>query len=384
MSSVGLDVGGTFLKAAWLEGGPLAVTRRPIPGFLDTSGKAREIDSVALTGAITDLLDEVIHGRECSRILVTGQMAGLAFVNEHGQAVAPLISWQDTRVDDLERVQRALPPEDLALLGDGLRVGMPLVTLSGLDVPPRSYVRSMLGFVVDALTGSRTAFLHATDAAALGLLDVAACRWSAVALEIAHLESEQLPEPVPDVTIVGTSDRYGAQVATAVGDAQAALLGSGLAPGQISMNIATGCQVSRISSTATSPAQLRPYFDGKYLQTVTHLPAGRLLREAVCTDLGHEPSDAQWQEVIDDASDGETATGRALETIADACVHAAQRLGGGSEIVFSGGLAQRIPRLRELITRQLDLPYSVFPGDDAALEGLRQFAGTQRSNPERI
>ena len=46
MSFVGIDVGGTFLKAAILtragEVGP--VTRLPVPDFLDTLGAAREID----------------------------------------------------------------------------------------------------------------------------------------------------------------------------------------------------------------------------------------------------------------------------------------------------------------------------------------------------
>ena len=125
MSSVGRDVGGTFLKAAWLEGAPTQVTRRSIPGFIEESGKAREIDPDALMASINDLLDEVIGSRSCERILITGQMAGLAFVDTHGLAVAPVISWQDTRVDDLERVQTSLSTEELARLGDGLRVGLP-------------------------------------------------------------------------------------------------------------------------------------------------------------------------------------------------------------------------------------------------------------------
>ena len=372
MYSVGLDVGGTFLKAAWLDGGPLAVTRRPMPGFLDTSGKAREIDPNELISAVTELLDEVIGERECSRILVTGQMAGLAFVDADGNAVSPLISWQDTRVEDLEPLHRSISPDQLARLGDGLRPGLPLVTLSGIDAPPQCFVTSMLGFVAGALTDSRARSLHATDAAALGLLDIATCRWSAPALAVAHLAADRLPDPVADVEIVGTSAQYGAQVTTAVGDAQAALLGSGLALGQISVNIATGCQVSMISPTAVSPTQLRPYFGGLYLQTVTHLPAGRLLREAISSDLGHEPSESEWQESIEGAVDGDTALGQALTTIAGACVQAARRLDSASEIIFSGGVAQRIAYLRELIAQQLRLPYSVFPGDDAALEGLRQ------------
>ena len=383
MSSVGLDIGGTFLKAAWLDEGPLTATRRPIPGFLDTSGKAREIDPDELMVAVNELLDEVVGERQCSHIFVTGQMAGLALIDHQGAPVAPLISWQDTRCDDLDSVTNALTADELASLGDGLRVGLPLVTLSGLDIGSEWLVTSMLGFVAGALTNTRAHLVHATDAASLGLLDVAVNEWSAAALRVARLEPERLPIPVKNVQTVGVSERYGAEVMTAVGDAQAALLGSGLSESQLSMNIATGCQVSVLSRRTASPAQLRPYFDGCYLHTVTHLPAGRLLRDAVRTDLGHEPNDDEWLEALQLTPDHDSVTGRALVTIAEGCVDAAHRLGAGSTIVFSGGLAQQIPALRERIAGLLGMSYSVFPGDDAALAGLRQLDLGQRNSPER-
>jgi len=224
--------------------------------------------------------------------------------------------------------------------------------------------------------------MHATDAAAMGMLDVAACRWSPAALSIARLEQSQLPEPVTDVVFAGSSQRYGAQVATAVGDQQAALFGAGLDAEQISMNIATGCQVSRLTCEPSSPAQLRPFFEGKYLQTITHLPAGRLLRNAVSEDIGHEPGEFEWERAIQSANDQDSAVGRAVTTIAEACVDAARRLDPGSTILFSGGLAQRVSVLREAIEEQLSLPSVVFPGDDAALEGLRQLDRVQRTSPD--
>jgi len=71
-----------------------------------------------------------------------------------------------------------------------------------------------------------------------------------------------------------------------------------------------------------------------------------------------------------------------VATIAEACVDAARRLDPGSTILFSGGLAQRVSVLREAIEEQLSLPSVVFPGDDAALEGLRQLDRVQRTSPD--
>ena len=383
MSSVGLDVGGTYLKAAWLDEGDLQVTRRPIPDFIDTSGNAREIDAVALVDSIHDLLDSVIGSRPCERILMTGQMAGLAFVDEQGHALAPLISWQDTRIDAVNRVRGQLSEDELTQLGDGLRVGLPLVTLSELDMPGHGRVTSLIGFVAGALTGTFASRMHATDAASLGLLDVPRCRWSPAALAVARVEESRLPQPVPTLTSIGTSTRFGAQVVSPIGDQQAALMGAELAPGEVSMNIATGCQVSTLTDVADSPAQLRPYFFEQYLRTITHLPAGRLLTAAVREDLGYLPSDEEWAAALQRADDSTTAVGRAVWNIADACIDAARRLGSGASIVFSGGVAQKVDTLRDRIADQLSVPYRVYAGDDAALEGLRRLDRDYSSKLER-
>ena len=382
MSSVGLDVGGTFLKAAWLDDASLQVTRRPIPDFLDRTGKAREIDPDALMASINDLLDEVIESRSCERILITGQMAGLAFVDENGRALGPLMSWQDTRFDAVDRVRQKLSPEELACLGDGLRVGLPLVTLHQLAVPSGAFVTSLLGYVAGALADTRASSMNATDAASLGLLDVANCVWSPAALAVAGIEAGQLPTPVCGLASVGSSARFGAQVVTPVGDQQAALMGAGLSEGEVSMNIATGCQVSMVTKVAESPAQLRPYFHGQYLQTVTHLPAGRLLATAVHQDTGHLPPGDEWTLALQHADDPGTAVGRSVQRIASACVDAAHTLGSGSRIVFSGGVAQKVDAVRELIARDLSLPSRVYSGDDAALEGLGQLGSDYFNNPD--
>jgi hypothetical protein len=61
-----------------------------------------------------------------------------------------------------------------------------------------------------------------------------------------------------------------------VGDYQASLLGVDLNSDEISINLATGGQVSKLKfEPKKSEFQLRPYFGEQFLQTKTHLPAGR-------------------------------------------------------------------------------------------------------------
>src|SRR5262249_48344847 len=63
-----------------------------------------------------------------------------------------------------------------------------------------------------------------------------------------------------------------------IGDHQCALLGVGLDERELSINVSTGSQVSRLARSALAGEfQVRQYFDGLLLETITHLPAGRSL-----------------------------------------------------------------------------------------------------------
>ncbi len=376
MSFVGIDVGGTFLKAAILtragDVGPVA--RLPVPDFLDTAGAAREIDPEALVSAVRGLVALVANDADVGGIFVTGQMAGIAFIDEGGRAVAPLISWQDTRADDVDAVARALGPDNLADLGDGLRAGLPLVTLRELGVPAGASVTSLIGFIAGSLCDARVPFVHATDAAAWGMVDVRHRHWSEPALALLGLQASSLPSLSWAIVAVGTSSRFGVPVFCAVGDHQAALLGAGLVVDGVSVNLATGCQVSVLSSSIDSPAQLRPFFfEDVYVHTITHLPAGRLLTAAVRECRGSvEPVDWAWaaENVRSDARIGLT-----VETIARGVAGAVDRLGAsGLPVLFSGGVVQQFAPVRERIIELLDVPATVYQGDDAALAGLAALA----------
>jgi len=62
------------------------------------------------------------------------------------------------------------------------------------------------------------------------------------------------------------------------GDHQSALAGAFLAEGELSVNISTGSQTSLLAQKfEPGDHQTRPFFDGRFLNTVTHIPAGRAL-----------------------------------------------------------------------------------------------------------
>lgn len=378
MSFVGIDVGGTYVKAAAFDaaGEPERVLRTPIPPFLDSTGAAREIDPVALIAVVEALLNDVAFDLDrVDGVLVTGQMAGIAFVDAAGNAVAPLVSWQDMRVTGVEQVAAGLGDAVLARTGDGIRIGLPLVTLTGIERPAGARVTSLLAYVAGALAGVWAPVVHVTDAAAWGLLDVAADAWLPEAVAAAGLSADELPAVSSSLAPVGWCAAFDAPVLCAVGDQQAALLGAGLRSSEVGAHIATGGHVSVISTSLESPAQLRPYFGGQFLHTITHQPAGRLLTAVLADTVGHEPTDADWDWAVSAVNNGDPAAAgvlAAVDEIAAAFVSGARRLGAapGMTIRFSGGLAQKFTPLQDRIVAALDLPYVVFDGDDAALAGL--------------
>lgn len=374
MSSLGIDFGGTYFKAAVLtaDGQAQSVVRRAVPAFLDESGLAREIDPQAATDSLTSLLQQarVLEPRP-DAILLTGQMGGLALVDEQGDAGAPLISWQDMRGTSVHELERALGGEELTRLGDPLRMGMPIVTLASMKVDPMLTPMSLIGFAAGQLCGRKAEIIHATDAASWGMVDVIQGDWSPAAIRAAGMSMDRLPKISHGVVPIGTFafQNNDVPVYCGVGDQQASLLGAGLRPDVVSVNLATGCQVSLLSDDPHSPAQLRPYFDGTYLHTVTHLPAGRLLTAAVLKTRGAlESSDWQWA-----AHEGlrAPAIAQAVSQIVAGITEAVDRLNArGRPLLFSGGLVQQFTPLREALLERLNTTGTVFEGEDASLSGL--------------
>jgi xylulokinase len=384
-----IDVGGTFVKATVVDLSRKpsdirrqSIVRERIPGFLDTEGLEREIDPTVLSEAIHGVLDRALERAKIHEvltgILVSGQMAGLAVVDQYGVAQRPLISWQDRRCLLSEAVRIDLGEQTLSRLGEGIRNGLPLVSLRCIDVGAFDFITSIIGFACGALTERRASSIHITDAASWGMVDLESGSWSAEVLRYSKLRRHQFPDIAPKLKVVGTSRVFdGAPVYCGIGDQQAALLGVGLRRGEVSVNLATGCQVSTRSDVVSGSAaiQTRPFFNGTYLWARTHLPAGRLLAQAMNLAYG-DVREETWQLMNRDfarnaaPTEVNEAIDRIVAGLLDALPLIAQE--SHSPIVWSGGVAQNVPAIRQRVMREWPASDRLFSGDDAALTGLQK------------
>ena len=196
-----------------------------------------------------------------------------------------------------------------------------------------------------------------------------------------------------------------------IGDQQAALAGALLADGELSLNVSTGSQVSMLTrEVRVGEFQTRPFFDGWLLNTITHLPAGRSLE--VLVDLFNELPRAAGQPIADPwpliaraaegTSDSELsmaltffagplgergrvdgisvdnltvgglfrAAFRNMAENYDICSRRISPQRDWSRIVFSGGLVQKLPLLREFIVERLGSSFRLCPSTEDALFGL--------------
>ena len=430
MSFIGIDLGASFLKGAWLDPDSRTVSnviRIPFPPFL--SGLPllhREVRPQAIVTAVKRIVGDLLalQPGPCRGLLMCGQMHGFVLVDAAGQPQSNFISWQDKRSTETksgngrtyhEHAREVLGSQTISELGNEFRPGIAADTLYTIKqqgrIPSKCVVVSLVDYVAVALTDGNLV-TEATNAAASGLLAVDSCRWHSVAIEALELDQISMPDLQSAYEKVGkfVFKELKIPVYTPIGDQQAALLGIGLQLGELSLNVATGSQVSVLADDpAPGPWQVRPYFYGRWLRTVTHLPAGRALNclvklfSELPADQGTPLLDA-WGQIAKLSASASPSTIKAnlnffptpygsegsltrlredemtvgdffraaFRCMASNYREAADKIapGGYKCLALSGGLVQKLEPLRQEILSYLGSYYRIPPEQEDTMIGL--------------
>ncbi len=401
MSFIGIDIGASFIKGAVLKTESSSVEhviRVPFPEFLpDLPSSYRVVNPIMIIEKVKDVLRELLPLADCEGIVMCGQMGGLIFTNNSGEPLSNYISWQDQRATTLEK--KITKIESLHL-GNEFKSSLPLLSwlFERKMIPDKSMPVSLSDFVIANLCGC-IPIIEATNAEAFGIYNLVSHNWDYDVCLKLGLRGLKLPSLCQFGDIVGMFN--GIPCYASIGDQQCALLGSLLKEGEVSLNIATGCQVSMISKLEFGDYQTRPFF-GKYIKTITHIPAGRSLNALV--KLLTELSDDKYlwgyidQVIVSktdlkvDLSFFDSAYGQfggisnmrednmtvghlfraSLENIVDNCHQSALRISGKQQwtnLVFSGGLLHKISSLKKIAQQKFDIDYRIATNEDA-LNGL--------------
>lgn len=295
MNTIGIDIGSTFLKAAVFsldEGRILARQVLPAPPRLFSPDPlVFELDARLIAAAVRRLAEDAAARFSLDGLLLSTQMHGFVY---RAQKRGPdrYVSWQDSRSTKplggresaLSRFSRLLTDREWEATGvrpkPSLGVCNLYALLHGEDAPPADGELFTLGsYLIAELTGNNVC--HITNAAPLGLVDLPGRRWCAPVMERAGLERVRLPRLAEnDCQVCGLAEIGGQRIPVFpdYGDQQVSILGSGATGREAVVNIATASQVSRNTGTfAPGPYEIRPYFEGTYLNTISNMPGGRNL-----------------------------------------------------------------------------------------------------------
>ena len=430
MSFIGVDLGTSFIKGAVLdlEARRLQHVRRiPFPDQLPSSNSLLcEFDPHEVVAAVRTFVDELaLHAPDCEGIVMCSQMHGMVLMDGHGDAMSNCVTWRDQRVmmphpsgsgSYFDVLAQRISAQQGRQLGHELDPGRPICYLfwfaeqgklaSGL-IPV-----SMPDFVLSVLCGSAPG-VEATNAGAYGALNLETLDWHFEVIEELGLGHLRWPALRRQGEVVGHMNVGGRPVPcyTPVGDYQCALVGALLGTEELSLNISTGSQVSRLTPGLTlGDYQTRPFFDGKFLNTFTYTPGGRSLN--VLVDLLNEFATAR----ITDLQDPWTFIAEAAGHVADTDLEVDLTFFAGPEgdrgkisnirgdnltvghlfraafknmaekyyacalrlwperswknLVFSGGLACKLEVLRGAIQKRFGTDYRLTPLTEDTLFGL--------------
>ncbi len=325
---VGIDIGASFIKSAALDlDNRRLVGRhaRQFPSFLTMPNpKWKLISADEVCRQVRQMIDRYASEKP-EGVIITGQTGCFGLIQEYKPTV-PFISWQDQRCHDkmpgglfptgertyFEILRKLLTDEEICELGE-LMPCSPIANLHWMtdhrNFESGSMPISLLDYVAWRLTGPAVGGVPRTGrtvAAAHGLYSLRTKQWHSEVIRKLGLENLLWPNIVEDGSVIGNLGSMGIPIYTPVGDHQCSLAGAGLREGEVSINIGTGSQVSRIGDPPDvfEDYQCRPYFDGKHLACITHIPAGRALNGLLrlVREMAGISEESAWEYVTEHVS----------------------------------------------------------------------------------
>jgi sugar (pentulose or hexulose) kinase len=436
MRCIGLDIGSSSIKGGILDIGSSRVehTARiafpdPLPGL---AAGVHEVPVDAIVEGTREVLRSLLRrAPEARQLRVSSQMGGLVLVDARGRNLTEYLSWRDQRTLQpvpgasaplIQELRRAWTDAQFEQLGKELKPGSTTVLLAWLArhgrLPAGATPLTIGDYVVASLSGAAPR-MHRTNA--IGLLDLRSGGWHHEAFAAAGIAGLDWPALAGEDEAIGRIEieGRGLDCFAAIGDQQAALMGIGLGPAELSINCSTGSQVSLVTETfQPGDCQTRCWFGGRHLNTVTHIPAGRSLAvlEALLTELPRAAGvdmAKSWRLIAEaveaaEASDGTgglacdlgffaSAMGdrgriegittenltvgnlfrAAFDFMTDSYLACSRRLAATpswDRLAVSGGLVQAFPALRRRLAERFHLPMREIPEQEETLTGLLKLA----------
>jgi glycerol kinase len=253
---IGIDQGSSSTKALVIstEGQVLLTTRRNLSLPVRDENRI-EHDPHEILQSVKDVLNESIESARSSDAQILGiglacqRSSCLIWNEETGEPLSPVISWRDTRGQDL--ISQIKGDEAMVFRSTGLPL-TPYYSASKLrwlkdNNPALNRETTVFGtlssFLSQRLCGGKQAFIDHTNAARTQLLNIGSLEWDPALLTLFGLDGIRLPLVRPTALEFGriptASGTY--PLLAVIGDQQAAMIGLGvIEKGDGGINYGTG------------------------------------------------------------------------------------------------------------------------------------------------
>lgn len=329
MNTIAIDCGASFIKAAVFENGEIKKVIQKSSPAVHTNEKITVIEQIpSLVEMVKGIIDELLLDEKEINLCISNEMHGFLLAYKDCTPYTDYISWQkeygNIEIDGVTSFSViAETPEfkdAIRLSGMPLRAGLPNTNMlylkrSGILNECDGALRffTLGSYILSCISGV-IPDEHPTNAAATGLYNVEINDWNRSFIDAiggGEIEFPAIGDKVMDFEYKGTL----VHAYPALGDQQAALLGAGFEnQSDLSFNLGTGSQVSLIVDTPQfgEGYQIRPYFFGKYLKTIPHIPSGRALNvyfrfiKSILKNFSCNLSDDEiWKGITDSLSRGD-------------------------------------------------------------------------------
>lgn len=296
---IGIDIGtGTVCGALFDADAGAAertLSRDAGPVLIGAEPCFRSQDAACIEAAVSGIVRELSRGRVISGIGISCQMHGILYVDGSGNALSPLIGWQDGRGGLPFREGLSFAEYITKVSGERAYSGEGSVTLfhdtvKGLVPEGAARVASIGDYIAMRLCGAREPVVSPGIARSFGLYDMRKKRFKTDIIKSLGMDPALFPDVSEDVAVpVGRCVLLPERppVCCAMGDNQASVLGAFYSCREsvsrrgrpAFLNLGTGSQISFISSMPgrepLSPSvEIRPFVKDSVLITGAPLCGG--------------------------------------------------------------------------------------------------------------
>lgn len=328
--AIGLDIGTTTICGVVVDavtGEVLKRITKQNEAFIQGEKSWERLQDVGIITTITQaIVAEFINqyqGITC--IGVTGQMHGIVYITDEGEAVSPLFTWQDGRGDQEYKEGLSYAGYLSKITGYSLSTGFGAVThfynhVNHLVPPLSKSFCTIMDYIVMKLSSTDKPVIHPSNAASIGLFNIEKGCFDETAIKQGDMASDFFPEVTKEGQVI-VSENMSIPVAVGIGDNQASFIGSVKNNREcLLVNVGTSSQISVFTDQfrTTSSIELRPFMNNQFILVGSSLCGGRayallehFFREVV--EIATEKKSKGFYEIMESLAEDFVAVNNPLE-----------------------------------------------------------------------